>query len=84
MLNLYKIISKFIAMSALTDGSARCFIKVLFALFTPIAFSVKQSSALIHRDVIVPIFIFVCADARFCARSKIERVFTVFMEITIR
>lgn len=83
MLNLLKLVSEFIFMSALTDCIVRCFIKVLFALFTAVTFSVQQFTTLVYRVIIVPIFIFVGADARFCARSHIERVPAIFMEVTI-
>lgn len=83
MLNLGKLVPVLILVSAAADGIARCFIKVLLALFTAIAFSIQQFAAFIYRVVIVSIFLFVGADARFCAWCHIESVPAILVEVTI-
>ena len=83
MFDFYHVVSIIILMSAFTDSDARSFIEVLFALFTAVTLPVRQFAALVYRNVIVPIFGLVGADARLCARCSIEGVLAIFMEVTI-
>ena len=78
-----KIISKLIRMSAYTYSLVRCFIIILFTLFTSIANTVRKFTTLVNRVIIVSIFFFMCANTRLCAWSLIKSILAIIMKVTI-